>query len=89
MSSNPIRRGVPDTTSCDKVYQWLILVSTTNKTDRHDITEILLKVALHTLTLFPLSIQTGYQPLHDKIKKKLINGRVWVCVAYKQYSLSK
>jgi hypothetical protein len=33
---------------------WLILgtpVSSTNKTDRHDITEILLKVALNTITL--------------------------------------
>jgi hypothetical protein len=27
------------------------VVSSTNKTDRHDITEILLKVALNTLTL--------------------------------------
>jgi hypothetical protein len=43
------------TTLCDKVCQWLAtsqwfsLVSTTNKTDRHDITEILLKVALNTI----------------------------------------
>jgi hypothetical protein len=29
------------------------LVSYTNKTDRHDITEILLKVALSTITLTP------------------------------------
>jgi len=28
-----------------------LLVASTNKTDRHDITEILLKVALNTLTL--------------------------------------
>ena len=43
---------------CDKVCQWLAtgrrfslgpLVSSTNKTDRHDITEILLKVALNTI----------------------------------------
>ena len=27
-------------------------VSSTNKTDRHDITEVLLKVALNTITLF-------------------------------------
>jgi hypothetical protein len=48
------------TTLCDKVCQWLatgrwfslsILVSFTNKTDCHDITEILLKVALNTTTL--------------------------------------
>jgi hypothetical protein len=46
------------TTLCDKVCQWLPTgrwfssgppVSSTNKTDRHDITEILLKVALNTI----------------------------------------
>ena len=46
------------TTLCGKVYQWLAigrwfspvpLVSSTNKTDRHDITEILFKVALNTI----------------------------------------
>ena len=46
------------TTLCDKVCQWLVTgrwfspdtpVSSTNKTDRHDITEILLKVALITI----------------------------------------
>jgi len=45
------------TTLCDKVCQWLATcrwfspdspVSSINKTDRHDITEILLKVALNT-----------------------------------------
>jgi hypothetical protein len=30
---------------------WFSLVSSTNKTDLHDITEILLKVALNTITL--------------------------------------
>ena len=44
------------TTLCDKVCQWLATgrwfspVSSTNKTDHHDITEILLKVALNTST---------------------------------------
>jgi hypothetical protein len=46
------------TTLCHKVCQWLVTgrwfslgppVSSTNKTDRHDITEILLKVALNTI----------------------------------------
>ena len=46
------------TTLCDKVCQWLETgwwfspgtpVSSTNRTDRHDITEILLKVALNTI----------------------------------------
>jgi len=49
---------VLDTTLCDKVCQCLAIgwwfspgtpVSSTNKTDRHDITEILLKVALNTI----------------------------------------
>jgi hypothetical protein len=47
-----------DATLCDKVCQWLVtcrwfslgtLVSSTNKTDRHDITEILLKVELNII----------------------------------------
>jgi ABC-type Fe3+ transport system permease subunit len=33
-------------------------VSSTNKTDRHDITEILLKVALNTITITPISTTT-------------------------------
>jgi len=46
------------TTLCDKVCQWLATgrwfspghpVSSTNKTDHHEITEILLKVALKTI----------------------------------------
>jgi hypothetical protein len=37
---------------CDFVAGvWFSLVSSTNKTDHHDITEILLKVALNTITL--------------------------------------
>ena len=51
--------GVLDTTLCDKVCQWLssnIPVSSMNKTDRNDITEILLKVALNTITLTPMQI---------------------------------
>jgi hypothetical protein len=51
-------RGVLNTSICDQVSQWLAtgqwfsqgtLVSSTNKTDRHDITEILLKVVLKKL----------------------------------------
>ena len=58
----PLRQGVLDATLCDKVCQWLVAglwfslcppVSSTNKTDRHDITEILLKVALNTITPNP------------------------------------
>jgi hypothetical protein len=58
--SNPWQEKI--STSCGKVYQWLSSmagrcfslgtpVSSTNKTDRHDMTEILLKVALNTITI--------------------------------------
>jgi hypothetical protein len=55
-------RGVLDTTLCDQFCQWLSTdrwfslgtpVSFTSKAGRHDITEILLKVALSTITLTP------------------------------------
>jgi hypothetical protein len=32
-------------------FLWILRVSSTNNTDHHDITEILLKVALNTITL--------------------------------------
>ena len=50
--------GLLNTTLCDKVCQWLAtgqwfstgtLVSSTNKTNCHDMAEILLKVALNTI----------------------------------------
>ena len=53
-------RGVLDTTLCDKVCQWLAIgrwfspgtpVFSTNRTDCHDISEILSKVALNTIIL--------------------------------------
>ena len=55
----PLKRGVLVTTLYDKVCQWLATGQwfspgtpvSSNKTDRHDITEILLKVALNTITL--------------------------------------
>jgi hypothetical protein len=51
-------QSVLETTLRDEVCQWLAAgrwLSSTNKTDCHDITEILLKVALNTLTLpFPV-----------------------------------
>jgi hypothetical protein len=63
----PLKRGVLDTTLSDKVCQWLSTglwfslgtpVSSTNKTDRHDIAEILLKVVLNTITLIPYTPMT-------------------------------
>jgi hypothetical protein len=54
-------QDVLDTTLCDKVCQWpatgwwyisaVIPVSSSNKADRHDIAEILLKVAINIITL--------------------------------------
>jgi hypothetical protein len=57
----PLMWGVPDTTLCDQVCQCLAAgwfssdtpVSSTIKTDRHDITEILLTMVLNTITLTP------------------------------------
>ena len=58
VSSNPTQTRCTRYNICDKVCRWLAtgrwfssctLVSSTNKTDRHDITEILLKVALNTI----------------------------------------
>ena len=55
-----LKRDVLDITLCYKVCQWLVVgwwfspgtpVSSTNKTDRHDVAEILLKVVINTLTL--------------------------------------
>ena len=55
----PTWQGELDTILYDKVYQCLVAglwfspdtpVSSTNKTDRHDITVILLKVVLDTIT---------------------------------------
>ena len=54
-----------ETTLCEKVCQWLAIsrwffpgtpVSSTNKTDHYDITEILLKVALNTINQTKLSV---------------------------------
>ena len=59
----PLRRGVLHTTLCDKVCKWLVTgqwfspgipFSSTNKTDHHNITEILLKVALNTINHKPV-----------------------------------
>ena len=70
-----LRRGLINTTLCVKVCQWLAtgrwfspctLVSSTNNTNCHDITEILLKVALKTITL---TFNT-YLHIHIRIKYK-------------------
>jgi hypothetical protein len=69
----PLRRGVFGTSLCNKVCQWLTAgrwfsmgtsVSSTNKTNRHGITEILLKVALSTINQ-PTYLPT-YLPTYDR-----------------------
>ena len=73
-------RDILDTTLCDKACQWLATgrwfspVSSTNKTDRHDITEILLKVALNTinhqiLECFHVVFPSGYAIFTFHIRK--------------------
>ena len=75
-------QGVLDTTLCDKVCQWLAagqgfslgtpVSSSTNKTDHHDIPEILLKVALNTITLTSLFLLLQYTYI---VYKKHINQK--------------
>ena len=73
----PLRRGILNTTLCDQVCQWLAtgrqfslgkLVSCTNKTDHHDITEILLKVALYIITL----TQSAKRQISDTSKNVVV-----------------
>ena len=73
----PFMAGVLDTTLCDKVCQWLEAgrrffagtpISSTNKTDCHDIAEILLKVALNTINLYcNLIDRTVHLSLHSNM----------------------
>jgi hypothetical protein len=94
-------QGVLDTTLCDKVCQWLATgrwfsqgtsFSSTNKTDRHDITEILLKSVLNTINQLNQlqdkyhSVQwINYKESNWKnyivmlsLPPHLIRGRIWV-----------
>ena len=72
---SPLMRSVIGTTLCDKVCQWLATgrwfspgtqVSSTNKTDRHDIIEILLKVALSNQYI-KLTIRKMIDILHHSL----------------------
>ena len=69
-TNKPFRGGVLNTTSCDKVCQWLAagrwvslgtpFISGSN-TNHHDITEILLNVALNTITHSPTQSDWFFQ----------------------------
>jgi hypothetical protein len=66
-----------DTTLCDKVAagRWFSRsdtpVSSTNKADRHNIAEILLKVALKTINLTIIIIQTSILLLMTNLSNDL------------------
>jgi hypothetical protein len=73
-------RGDLDTTLCHghATGRWFssgALVSSTNKTDRHDITEILLKVALNTINLTPSISMEVFFLETNYMKKKYI---IWI-----------
>ena len=89
----PHRKGVFDTTICDKVYQWLAIVrwylpgtpvSSTNKTDRHDITELLFKVALNTITVTPAPDHLSSSPVHSSVRvaRSLVYRIVFLVVLF-------
>jgi hypothetical protein len=86
------RWGILDTTLCDKDCQWLAtgrwfstgtLVSSTNKTDCHDITEILLKVALNTINQTKPKLHM-FTSLFDR-RKYLLKKDVYSLVLYKYF----
>ena len=77
-----IRRDVLDTTLCDEVCQWLAAgrwfslstpVSSTNKTDHHDITEILLKIGVKHYCIY----QTKPNRVMDLFSK--VMKRLYIC----------
>ena len=82
------------TTLCDKVGQWLATgrlyspitpVSFTNKTERHDITETLLNVALNTITLKPGSNKTEGDVLKYSEGASTINWMEAKCCVYTRW----
>jgi hypothetical protein len=80
-----LRQGVLDTTFCNKDCQWLVadwwlslgtLVSSTNKTDWLDTTEILLKVALNTITLSHNSVMKNVVTLSSHKGQSFYDSRL-------------
>jgi hypothetical protein len=84
----PFRQGVLDTTLCDKVCKWLATcwwvspVSSTNKIDRHDITNILLKVVLNTIN----QTYTNLLTIRDK---DITNMFIFVTIRTNWFLLNK
>jgi len=86
-------QGVPDTTICDKVCQWLATgqwfslgtpVSSTNKTEHHDITEISLKKVINTITLTHILVQQRLndQKQHTWADKAISTNPCWLTIMY-------
>ena len=76
--------GVFDTKLCDKVCQWLALcrwfspgtpVSSTNRPDRHDVTEILLDMALNT-------ISPKQPPPFPQCERIIYLRQYYLCIVY-------
>ena len=91
--------GVFDTTLCDQVCQWLVAGrwfspgtpdSSTNKTDRDDITEILLKGALNTINYLTFFQSLGSTPIdNDKLKSLYKEHFSWWTASFRSHGLIK
>jgi hypothetical protein len=78
VNSNPAQGDVLDTALCDKICQWLCGRSVafsgsyrfpTNTADRHDITEILLKVESYKFTIRTQSNEKRKNASHERYEK--------------------
>ena len=86
--------SVVNTTFYDQVCQWFVAgrwfwissVSSTNKTDHLDITEILLKVALNTINQSNQSINAKHTSFRNKSKDR-ITRNVFECSDMSTYGL--
>ena len=82
----PLRLDILDTTYNNKVCQWLVAGQwfssgtpvSCNKTDHHDITEILLKLALNTIILTPNPLINWPHLWHNGKHARLECGRLCV-----------
>jgi hypothetical protein len=66
-------------------------VSLTTKTDLHDITQVLLKVALHTITLNNLDQQKGYftRKGSEKMHREIVDQKELNFVLIRKNRISK
>ena len=71
---------------CLTIGWWLssgIPVSSTNKTDRHDITEILLKVALNIINQAKHILMSSYEHISKKLSAAVITLKVDLSLLFK------